>query len=136
MLSMCTTMFSLQYTYVCMFVCKYMCTLYMYYSTDCGFSEQKLGTVCSEPSMQQEYNRHGKSRKCIKDWAIHAHTASTASRELLYPLGMKNSKEVLKMKLSNFSQVRKIFFLVQPHYWSLIHRHDSFPILSFVSSYK
>lgn len=46
-----------------------------------------------------------------------------------YPFEKKNLREVFKMNISNFPQIRKIL-LVWSHYCNLIHRHDSFQILS------
>lgn len=63
--------------------------------------------ACSRSTMDVE---RGENESEIGPY-MPCEVVSTAFRELLYPLGRKNSKEVWKMKLSNFSQVRKIFFL-------------------------
>lgn len=65
------------------------------------------GLACSRSTIEME---RGENESEIGPY-MPCEVASTAFRELLYPLGMKNSKEVWKMRLSNFSQVRKIFFL-------------------------
>lgn len=97
----------------CMCVCMWVQYMYIFHNRLEAFLSRNWVLCARSPAHSRSIIavKRGEKESEVR-LKMPSEVASTVFRVLLYPLRMKNSKEVLKMKLFNFFQVRKTFFFL------------------------